>query len=161
MKAINDWTCSTRDSWGVGKTLSESTTWHLWKYIRIRSMLNCVLKKLKAIMRAGSIWVRISLEDPRKHRNESLLFEEAGKFSSIWQGTNFAKANFVLYINDTCWPSRLTWKRKGDGRMRRNRMRQWPTLKYYPKNSKKTPGRSKKFEPEWLASILRIGLCSS
>jgi hypothetical protein len=46
-------------------------------------MLNDVLKKLKAGMWAGSIWVRISLEGPSKHRNEVLLLEMAGNFSSI------------------------------------------------------------------------------
>jgi hypothetical protein len=46
-------------------------------------MLKYILKKMKAMMWAGSIWVSIRLEGPIKHKNKASLFEKAGNFSSI------------------------------------------------------------------------------
>jgi hypothetical protein len=41
-------------------------------------MLKYALKKLKAMIRAGFIWARISLEGPSKHRNETSWFKLHG-----------------------------------------------------------------------------------
>jgi len=35
---------------------------------------------MQAMMWAGSIWVRLCLQGPSKHRNEALLFLNGGEF---------------------------------------------------------------------------------
>jgi hypothetical protein len=108
-------------------------------------------------------WVRVSLGGPSKHRKINLYFLKRQEISSASDKILNSQKGILYYtiFSATCWTARLTWNRKGDRRIRRKRMRQWPALKRYPRNSQKSPGKPRKIESGWLASILRIGLRSS